>query len=199
MLLNKIGGLEEFEKDELYHQFLADDCNIKAITSSAVQCAAVSEQLAKLSSGISLLDKALHHQVSNHYEDLLSQATEIETLESVLFAVHQKISCLLQSADKLRCKVVEPYENISSLTRKLMRLHVVCDYVRRIIRILRLSKRLRIHMSKIPPEFGKASNCINEIDSCLEEVDMSELEVIEPELEYIKSTKTMLEIKAAAS
>lgn len=199
MLLNKVNGLEEFEKDELYQQFLADDFNIKAITSSAVQCAAVSEQLVKLSAGISLLDKALHHQVSNHYEDLLSQATEIETLEGVLHAVHQKISLLLQSADKLRSKVIEPYENISSLTRKLMRLHVVCDYIRRIIRILRLSKRLRIHMNKSPPEIGKASNCLNEIDSCLEEVDMSEIEVIESELEYIRVTKTMIEIKAASS
>lgn len=199
MLLNKISGLEEFERDELYRQFLADDFNIKIITSSAVQCAAVSEQLVKLSTGISLLDKALHHQVSNHYEDLLSQATEIETLEGILLAVHQKISSLLASAEKLKSKVVEPYENISSLTRKLMRLHVVCDYVRRIIRILRLSKRLKTHMSKAPPEIGKATNCLNEIDSCLEEVDMSGLEVIESELEYIKATKTILELKAAAS
>lgn len=199
MLLNKVSGLEEFERDELYRQFLADDFNIKAITSSAVQCAAVSEQLAKLSAGISLLDKALHHQVSNHYEDLLSQATEIETLEGVLLAVHQKISSLLTSADKLRSKVAEPYESISSLTRKLKRLHVVCDYVRRVIRILRLSKRLRMHMNKNPSEIGKASNCINEIDSCLEEVDMSGIEAIESELEYIRVTKTMLEIKSACS
>lgn len=199
MLLNKVSGLEEFEKDELYRQFLEEDFNIKAITSSAVQCAAVSEQLAKLSAGIALLDKALHHQVSNHYEDLLSQATEIETLEGVLLAVHQKISSLLTSADKLRSKVAEPYESISSLTRKLKRLHVVCDYVRRVIRILRLSKRLRMHMNKTPPEIGKAASCLNEIDSCLEEVNMTGIEVIESELEYIKNTKTVLEIKAACS
>lgn len=195
MLLNAVSGLEEFEKDELYRQFLVDDFNIKVITSSAVQCAAVSEQLAKLSAGITLLDKALHHQVSNHYEDLLSQATEIETLEGVLLTVYQKITSLLNSADKLKSRVVEPYENISSLTRKLMRLHVVCDYVRRIIRILRLCKRLKEHMNKVPPELGKAGSCLNEINSIMEEADMSGITVIESELEYVKVVRAKLENK----
>lgn len=63
MLLHKIQGLEELENDDLYKQFLADDFDVKSIASAAVQCAQVAEHLARLSGGISLLDKALHRQV----------------------------------------------------------------------------------------------------------------------------------------
>ena len=44
----------------------------------------VGETLAKLSSGIAVLDKELYTQVVSNYEDLLSQATGIEALESEL-------------------------------------------------------------------------------------------------------------------
>ncbi|XP_015924800.1 conserved oligomeric Golgi complex subunit 5 [Parasteatoda tepidariorum] len=193
MQLTNITGLEEFESNELYKQFLAEDFDLKAVTFSVVQSAAVAEQLAKLSAGISLLDKALHHQVSSHYEDLLYQATEIETLESILLVVHHKIASLLSSADKLRSKVVEPYEEIASLTRKLQRLHVVCDLLRRIIRIVRVSKRLKSHLSKEPKEFSKASNCITELESILKEVDLTGLSVIESEIQYFKEAKVLVQ------
>lgn len=52
MLLNKIPGLEELESDELYKQFLAEDFDVKSVASSAVQCGAVAEQLARLSGGV---------------------------------------------------------------------------------------------------------------------------------------------------
>ncbi|XP_035220770.1 conserved oligomeric Golgi complex subunit 5-like [Stegodyphus dumicola] len=192
-MLSKVSGLEEFEVDELYKKFLEDDFDVKAVTSSAVQSAAVSEQLAKLGAGISLLDKALHHQVSTHYEDLLYQATEIETLEGVLVLVHEKISSILSSADKLKSKVFEPYEEIASLTRKLQRLHLVCDLLRRIIRIVRLCRRLKTHLSKEPPELSKASNCLNELECLLDEVDMSGLSVIDTEMKYVKHAKTVIQ------
>ncbi|GFY55013.1 conserved oligomeric Golgi complex subunit 5 [Trichonephila inaurata madagascariensis] len=190
MLLHEIKGLEEFESDDLYKQFMTDNFDVKAITSSAVQCAAVAEHLAKLSAGISLLDKALHHQVSSHYEDLLSQATEIETFEEVLVNVHQQIRNLLSSADKLKAKVVQPYETIATLTRKLHRLHVVCDLLRKIIRVVRISRRLKNHLSKEPPEISKAANCLSE----LEDLDsLEDLLVVEAEMKYIKHAKSIVQ------
>ncbi|GFW52653.1 conserved oligomeric Golgi complex subunit 5 [Trichonephila clavipes] len=190
MLLHEIKGLEEFESDDLYKQFMTDNFDVKAITSCAVQCAAVAEHLAKLSAGISLLDKALHHQVSSHYEDLLSQATEIETFEEVLVNVHQQIRNLLSSADKLKAKVVQPYETIATLTRKLHRLHVVCDLLRKIIRVVRISRRLKNHLSKEPPEISKAANCLSE----LEDLDsLEDLLVVEVEMKYIKHAKSIVQ------
>lgn len=182
MLISKIKGLEEFEHDSLFQQFLADDFDVKAVTSSAVQLSAVAEHLTKLSAGIALLDKALHHQVSNHYEDLLSQATEIETFEGVLLSVHQQIQSLLLSADKLRSKIVEPYEAISGLTRKLRRLHIVCDLLRKMVRVVRLCRRLETQLARRPPEGAKIANCLSELD----EIDGLEgIKVLEYEREII--------------
>lgn len=41
--------------------------------------------------GLSLLDKAIQNQVSEHYEDLLKHASGIETLENVLSMMHNHI------------------------------------------------------------------------------------------------------------
>ena len=41
----------------------------------------ISSQLAKISEGILLLNKELHAQVVAHHDNLLSQATGVETLE----------------------------------------------------------------------------------------------------------------------
>lgn len=48
-------------------------------------------------SGLSLLDKTIQNQVSEHYEDLLKHATGIETLENVLSMMqnHIQVYCLL--------------------------------------------------------------------------------------------------------
>ena len=61
---------------------LQENFDAKAFASSAIQSQAVGETLAKLGNGIALLDKELYTQVVSNYEDLLSQATGIEALES---------------------------------------------------------------------------------------------------------------------
>lgn len=50
-----------------------------------IQSLVISKELSKLADGISLLDKQIQHQVVAHHEDLLKQATGIETLEGRLY------------------------------------------------------------------------------------------------------------------
>ena len=59
-----------------------ENFNPKSYASSVIQSQMVGETLAKLSDGITQLDKELYSQVVTNYEDLLSQATGIEALES---------------------------------------------------------------------------------------------------------------------
>lgn len=61
---------------------LLEDFDAKSFASSTIQSQMVGETLAKLTSGIAVLDKELYSQVVGNYEDLLSQATGIEALES---------------------------------------------------------------------------------------------------------------------
>ena len=57
----------------------------------------ISSQLAKISEGILLLNKELHAQVVAHHDNLLSQATGVETLEglSLHALAYYILSCLL--------------------------------------------------------------------------------------------------------
>ena len=63
---------------------MGEDFDAKNFASSAIQSQMVGETLSKLTNGIALLDKELYTQVVGNYEDLLSQATGIEALESEL-------------------------------------------------------------------------------------------------------------------
>ncbi len=77
---------------------LQEGFDAKVFASSAIQSQAVGETLAKLSNGIALLDKELYTQVVSNYEDLLSQATGIEALESKFQCRNSLITFCAESA-----------------------------------------------------------------------------------------------------
>ena len=55
----------------------------KTFATQTIQSQMVGETLGKLAEGITSLDNELYSQVVTNYEDLLSQATGIEALESM--------------------------------------------------------------------------------------------------------------------
>ena len=59
-----------------------EDFDPKSFAAQTIQSQMVGEMLGKLAEGITSLDKELYSQVVTNYEDLLSQATGIEALES---------------------------------------------------------------------------------------------------------------------
>uniref|UniRef100_A0AAX7UXP7 Conserved oligomeric Golgi complex subunit 5 N-terminal domain-containing protein n=1 Tax=Astatotilapia calliptera TaxID=8154 RepID=A0AAX7UXP7_ASTCA len=88
-------------KDECYADFLVKDFDVKTYTAQAIHHAVIAEQLAKLAQGISQLDKELHTQVVARHEDLLAQATGIESLEGVLQMMQTRISALQAAVDSV--------------------------------------------------------------------------------------------------
>ncbi|KAI2665608.1 Conserved oligomeric Golgi complex subunit 5 [Labeo rohita] len=160
-------------KDECYTDFLKDDFDVKTYTAQAIHHAVIAEQLAKLAEGISQLDKELHCQVVARHEDLLAQATGIESLEgnislsfslfSVLQMMQTRIAALQSAVDRIRTKIVDPYNKIVARTAQLARLQVACDLLRRIIRILYLSKRLQGQLQGGSREITKAAQSLNEL------------------------------------
>uniref|UniRef100_A0A672T9Y1 Conserved oligomeric Golgi complex subunit 5 n=1 Tax=Sinocyclocheilus grahami TaxID=75366 RepID=A0A672T9Y1_SINGR len=171
-------------KDECYTDFLKEDFDVKTYTAQAIHHAVIAEQLAKLAEGISQLDKELHCQVVARHEDLLAQATGIESLEGVIF--HYLI----------RTKIVDPYNKIVSRTAQLARLQVACDLLRRIIRILYLSKRLQGQLQGGSREITKAAQSLNELDYLSQGVDLSGIDVIENDLLFISRARLEVENQA---
>ncbi|MFT7799235.1 conserved oligomeric Golgi complex subunit 5 [Arapaima gigas] len=152
--------------EECYTDFRAEDFDVKTYTAQAIHHAVIAEQLAKLAQGISQLDKELHVQVVARHEDLLAQATGIESLEGVLQMMQTRIAALQGAVDRIRAKIVDPYNKIVARTAQLARLQVACDLLRRIIRILYLSKRLQGQLQGGSREITKAAQSLNELGDC---------------------------------
>uniref|UniRef100_A0A671K813 Conserved oligomeric Golgi complex subunit 5 n=1 Tax=Sinocyclocheilus anshuiensis TaxID=1608454 RepID=A0A671K813_9TELE len=167
-----------------YTDFLKEEFDVKTYTAQAIHHAVIAEQLAKLAEGISQLDKELHCQVVARHEDLLAQATGIESLEGVIF--HYLI----------RTKIIDPYNKIVSRTAQLARLQVACDLLRRIIRILYLSKRLQGQLQGGSREITKAAQSLNELDYLSQGVDLSGIDVIENDLLFISRARLEVENQA---
>uniref|UniRef100_A0A8B9F3C2 Component of oligomeric golgi complex 5 n=1 Tax=Amazona collaria TaxID=241587 RepID=A0A8B9F3C2_9PSIT len=157
-------ALAELLADECYADFFREDFDVKAYTSQSIHQAVIAEQLAKLAQGISQLDKELHLQVVARHEDLLAQATGIESLEGVLQMMQTRIGALQSTVDRIRVKIVDPYNKIVSRTAQLAKLQAACDLLRRIIRILYLSKRLQGQLQGGSREITKAAQSLNELE-----------------------------------
>uniref|UniRef100_A0A7N8Y089 Conserved oligomeric Golgi complex subunit 5 n=1 Tax=Mastacembelus armatus TaxID=205130 RepID=A0A7N8Y089_9TELE len=188
------GSTTSLLKDECYVDFLAEDFDVKTYTAQAIHHAVIAEQLAKLAQGISQLDKELHSQVVARHEDLLAQATGIESLEGVLQMMQTRISALQAAVD--RTKIVDPYNKIVARITQLGRLQVACDLLRRIIRILYLSKRLQGQLQGGSREITKAAQSLNELDYLSHGVDLSGIEVIENDLLLISRARLEVENQA---
>ncbi|KAJ7407102.1 hypothetical protein WISP_128171 [Willisornis vidua] len=117
---NKTGV--EGEEEKCYADFFREDFDVKAYTSQSIHQAVIAEQLAKLAQGISQLDKELHLQVVARHEDLLAQATGIESLEGVLQMMQTRIGALQSTVDRIKVKIVDPYNKIVSRTAQLAKL-----------------------------------------------------------------------------
>uniref|UniRef100_A0AAX7T167 Conserved oligomeric Golgi complex subunit 5 n=1 Tax=Astatotilapia calliptera TaxID=8154 RepID=A0AAX7T167_ASTCA len=179
-----------------YADFLVKDFDVKTYTAQAIHHAVIAEQLAKLAQGISQLDKELHTQVVARHEDLLAQATGIESLEGVLQMMQTRISALQAAVDRIRTKIVEPYNKIVARITQLARLQGACDLLRRIIRILYLSKRLQGQLQGGSREITKAAQSLNELDYLSQGVDLSGIEVIENDLLLISRARLEVENQA---
>uniref|UniRef100_A0A8C9YYH0 Conserved oligomeric Golgi complex subunit 5 n=1 Tax=Sander lucioperca TaxID=283035 RepID=A0A8C9YYH0_SANLU len=198
---NTMNCIEWFEDmllffTECFADFLAQDFDVKTYTAQAIHHAVIAEQLAKLAQGISQLDKELHSQVVARHEDLLSQATGIESLEGVLQMMQTRISALQAAVDRIRTKIVDPYNKIVARITQLARLQVACDLLRRIIRILYLSKRLQGQLQGGSREITKAAQSLNELDYLSQGVDLSGIEVIENDLLLISRARLEVENQA---
>uniref|UniRef100_A0A8C6NUD6 Conserved oligomeric Golgi complex subunit 5 n=1 Tax=Nothobranchius furzeri TaxID=105023 RepID=A0A8C6NUD6_NOTFU len=176
---------------ECYEDFLTSGFDVKTYAAQAIQQAIIAEQLAKLGQGISQLDKELHSQVVARHEDLLAQATGIESLE-----VGYLESLTPESLSRIRTKIVDPYNKIVARITQLARLQVACDLLRRIIRILYLSKRLQGQLQGGSREITKAAQSLNELDYLSQGVDLSGIEVIEYDLLLISRARLEVENQA---
>ena len=69
--------------------------------------------------------------------------------------------------DRLKAKINEPHSKLKSQALILGRLQVSCDLLRRIVRILSLSKRLEGQVQAGTKEITKAAQTLNELGTLI--------------------------------
>ncbi|KAK7861909.1 hypothetical protein R5R35_010941 [Gryllus longicercus] len=191
---------ELLNNDDFLRQFVSKEPKPDSSLAAVSQGLAVAEQIKKLTEVIVLLDKELQKQVLENHEDLLSQATWVEKLEGVLSSMLSHVQCLLSAVERLRGKIVEPFDKIAMQTLMLSRLHATSDLLRRVARIQHVCKRLNTLMHDIgtgnTSDLVKAAQSLYELNQLAEDVDLSGLEVLEEDERSIRIHKSTVEKRA---
>eukprot|EP00093_Oithona_nana_P003058 03058.XXX_121803_124157_1 [CDS] Oithona nana genome sequencing. len=183
---------------DLEVKLLQPDFDVEKFASSLLQTGVdIGKYANELSVAEEDLNVKLEDHVSAHHNDLLSQATSVERLESHLTSVSDQSVNLLTSVDKITSRINEPYETMKTQTETLMRMQKTCDVLRKIIRILQLSKKLQVQMNNGDAEITKAASSLNELMELWEpEEELNGIEIIEQDQRIILQAKNEVERKA---
>jgi hypothetical protein len=188
--------LEELQTENSLKTIFEDKFDSKAYANKIVQYQAVGETLGKLASSIEKLDQELYSQVVSHHEDLLSQATGIETLEGVLVMMEARVATLKSTFERVSTRVSLPYTKIQERTQQLSRLQSACDLLRKVIRMLYLVKRLKSLLQGGNREIAKVAQTFSEIDQLLQGSDLTGIQVVEDDKPWLMKARRDVEIQA---
>ena len=184
--------LQAIYNDPTFSAFLKADFDPDEHANQIIQGLTLSASLSKLSHGLEILDKQIHSQVVSHHTDLLQQATGIQKVERVLDVIKSRVHSLKHSLDRIRLKINGPYEEISSLTLQLSRIQNTCMYLRKVIRFIYLTKRLKTQLRTGSRDVSKAAASVNEIESVCSGIDLSGIHVVDNGMDFIHSSKVEL-------
>uniref|UniRef100_A0A915IKT9 Conserved oligomeric Golgi complex subunit 5 n=1 Tax=Romanomermis culicivorax TaxID=13658 RepID=A0A915IKT9_ROMCU len=178
---------------EIDEQFLSNDFNVEHYVGKLLEeNGSIPEQLTILGSNSVALDRHLKEQISAHYDQLLSQAGNIESLEEVLSILNQHIKGLKLSSSRTCDKVCELFKKTELRTMQLGRLHKTCSLLRNVIRILQLYGRLTNNNDGKAVNFGndlaKNAQIIQELyDLSAQDTELKNLRLVQNELSRSKN------------
>ncbi|KAG7197156.1 hypothetical protein KM043_007239 [Ampulex compressa] len=189
--MSEISDWQRIENDEFFKQFL--DGDIKK--TDVAQLLSVAQQLNKLGQAIEILNVELQKQVLANHEDLLSQATWVEKLEGVLSIMQSHVQSLLSAVERLRGKIIDPFNRIETQTIVLGRLHETSDLLRRVARMQHLSKRLYSQMTSTVqgPDIIKAANSLHELEHLISDSDLNGLDVVADDQQAVKAHRATVQ------
>lgn len=189
--MEEISSWEEIEKEEFFKQFFDGESKKNDIN----QVLSVAQQINKLGQAIEILNAELQKQVLANHEDLLSQATWVEKLVGVLAVMQSHVQSLLSAVERLRGKIIDPFNRIETQTIVLARLHETSDLLRRVARMQHLSKRLYSQMTNNVqgPDIIKAANSLHELEQLMMDTDLNGLDVIADDQQAVKSHRATVQ------
>jgi len=181
-----------WQPDEFLTEFAGEAFDVEQHATKILKQGNMNEEVAKLTTSLQSLDTLIQQHVCSHYTDLLSHAVASSELEQSLAVMATHIQSLQLSTDRVRARVREPYDKIKAGTTSLARLQQTADILRRVIRILQLSKRLASAMGQGETDLAKAASGLAELATLLQE-DLTGLEVVEGEARRVRQWRAEVE------
>lgn len=189
-------ALDFVREDQTLNRYLTDTSEEES--AALVHDNAV-EDISKVANAVELLTQELHSIVCDHYEELIVQATKLDTLQDDLLALKKRIDALLEVLDRFKTKFGEPYNRIAHRIVLLKRLKITCDLLRKVIRVIHLSKRLQQSnlfeesSSVATRELSKCAQHIAELEALFsDDAALMTVEVIQGDISSIRETKEKL-------
>ncbi|XP_034945044.1 conserved oligomeric Golgi complex subunit 5 [Chelonus insularis] len=191
--MGEIVDLQSIENNDFLKQFLNPDDK----QNEATKILTVAQQLNQLGKALEVIDAELHKQVYSNHEDLLSQVTWVEKIEGVLAIMQTHVQSLLSAVERLRAKIVEPFNRIEAQTIVLKRLHETSDLLRRVGRVQHLLHSQKLHSQISNPsqssEIIKAAKSIQELEQLIADEDLSGLNILADDKQAIKIHKASVQ------
>ncbi|TPX61391.1 hypothetical protein SpCBS45565_g07276 [Spizellomyces sp. 'palustris'] len=191
------GAIEGLLSSQDYKEFSSNGFDATQYANRVIQAPAdspfhgmdIATALAKLNFGIEHLNKHIHDQVASHYEDLLQQVTGLSHIEEVLATVKIGLGSLNGSFDRVREKIVDPYQQMRDKSVQLDRIQRTAEVLRRIIRFMYLLRRLELLMPGGERELPKAALTVSEMDAIIADEDLQGIAIIESESDLVAQAK----------
>lgn len=182
---NAVNVLDVFRHDEHLKQFVEQDFDSASYTSSVIKAANIGEALSRLNLALNQLDKELNSQVVAHHEELLSQVNNVKDLETMLQVITSGVDSLQLSVNRMIVDIGEPASVIYSRTLQLSRIQAACELLRKVIRFLYFSRKLKSHLQQGARELAKAAQCVLDLESLRKEGDLNGIAVVDAETRWI--------------
>eukprot|EP00898_Chlorokybus_atmophyticus_P001187 jgi/Chlat1/2069/Chrsp17S02540 len=181
--------LEMLRDDPMLRGFLEEQFDATKFASAALAGGHAASAAAKLAEGIALLETELRTEVVQRHGDLLQQVTSLKDTENALGVVRNGVASIQAAIMRVRSDITEPYRQIKAKTAQLAALHKTVELLRHVIRLLRLSQRLRDLLGdgveQRTTDLAKAAQLLHDANAIHGEADLSGVEVVEAESAWL--------------
>ncbi|KAJ6222103.1 hypothetical protein RDWZM_000648 [Blomia tropicalis] len=197
--------MDVFKHDHVYSAFLGDNFNLQQ-TIASINNLAFNEQVAKISSGIEHVKQCISLLTSQNCEEFFQRTSKLDDLYQELQFIQIKSQNLYKTLELIKAKLETPYHQLLKQINLISRLQQTCDLLRKMIRIMHLSKRIyecnleafrhENEQTIYFKEIVKVSQYLNEVDMIInsdEDKLLFKLNLINKDLQQIKLIKTQLE------
>ncbi|KAK9691342.1 hypothetical protein RND81_09G191000 [Saponaria officinalis] len=178
--------LSSFSSDPIFSLFLSPTFSSTEFSSRSLSSGSAASTAERLQHGIRLLAADLRSEVLSRHSDLLSQLSSLRHADTAISSVRSAVSSLQTTVSHLRSEISSPRAAVAADTRRLHRLHSTSELLQSTVRLLRLSRKLRVIMDGGENvDLTKSAQIHREAVAMAEEGGLGGIEIVDEELKWV--------------